>query len=180
MNDGVKAPNSENLCRAAALWSAGEVRPAEFWHSEGREWEKKRAVRNLPQLSQSRVVMIAIMMMIEMMNQKASRAQATARSLAHLLFLAIRTPARSVPLLWHWHCGNFLSLLVANQILCVAYKTGRGQEGKPVWNWFSWLMFARTFVRAMHKHASFVWIYGYFKPHTHGLELEKTHVWNAV
>lgn len=56
---------------------------------------KKRAVRNLPQLSQSRVVMIAIMMMIEIMNQKASRAQATARSLAHLLFLAM-PPARSV------------------------------------------------------------------------------------
>lgn len=35
------------------------------------------------------------MMMIEMMNQSVSRAQATARSLAHLLFLATRTPAPS-------------------------------------------------------------------------------------
>ncbi len=49
---------------------------------------KKGAMRNLPQLSQSRVVMIAIMMMLEMMNQRASRAHATARSLAHQPFLS--------------------------------------------------------------------------------------------
>lgn len=72
---------------SSSLRSPGTLRPR----------MRKSAMRNLPQLSQSRVVMIAIMMMIEMMNQRASRAQATARSLAHLLFLAIRAPARAVP-----------------------------------------------------------------------------------
>ncbi|CAJ1068164.1 Hypothetical predicted protein [Xyrichtys novacula] len=43
--------------------------------------------RNVPQLSQSRAVMIAIIMMIEMMNQSTLRAKATVRNSAHLLFL---------------------------------------------------------------------------------------------
>lgn len=45
-----------------------------------REWMRKKDVRNVPELSQIRVVMIAIIIMIEMMSQSASRAQATARS----------------------------------------------------------------------------------------------------
>lgn len=76
--------------------SAGELQPAESWHSEAMN-EEKRAMRNLPQLSRSWVVMIGIMVMIEMMNQRASGAQVTARSLTHLLFLAIRTPPPLCP-----------------------------------------------------------------------------------
>lgn len=76
-----------NQLKSSSLQSPGTLRP----------WMKDKVMRNLPELSQSRVVMIAIMMMIQMMNQSASGAQGTARSLAHLLFLAIRTPAHLVP-----------------------------------------------------------------------------------
>lgn len=104
-----------NQLKSSSLQSLGTLRP----------WMKDKATRNLPwDQSEQKVVMIAIMMMIEMMIQSAPRAQGTASSLAHLLIPAIRTPAHLFPAPSDI-MGSFYPLCVSSPVPLFVIYTAR-------------------------------------------------------
>lgn len=112
-----KSLNEQTAAQGFSLLSGNQLESSRL-QSPGTLWPwKKIEIHEESSSSQSEQLMIAIMMMIEMMNQSTSRARVTLMGLTHLLFLAIRTPACPVSFCaWDDQAGNL-----------------RGWEAKPVW-----------------------------------------------
>lgn len=100
------------------------------WTRWGCGWQSERTH---PQSKWNRVVMIALMIMTELMNQKTSRAQVTARShLLDLLFLATGSSLSRLPLT---PCWVFPSLCLKSlwAFLNKVTWSARGRKARKTW-----------------------------------------------